>query len=361
MKLLQAIHDPVFHSKKYNRIDKFFLAFIRDERDLPFIYVVIKVSITLLPLAVLLYMPFIEGWLWWTIAVVFQFFNAKQRAPFGLMMHSICHRRLFKKKYKNFIYYITWFIAPFIGHTPETYFSHHIGMHHAEDNMPDDDSSTMYYKRDNLADFIKYVADFVFTGLAGLLNYLRIKNRKKLARNAFTGEMIFFALCIGLCFVNWQATVAVFIFTFFISRVLMMMGNWIQHAFIDPDHPDNPFKSCITCLNIKYNQIAWNDGYHVSHHIKPTLHWTEHPASFLSDINRYAENRSVVFDGLSFPGVFINLMRKRYDVLAKYIVNINDTYKSDAEIITMLRERTKPFSALQFARTKILRPDFVHN
>ena len=358
MKVLQTICDPVFHPKKYNKTDRFFLKFIRDKRDLPFIYLVVKVSITLLPLATLLYMPFITGWVWWTLVIAFHFFNSIQRAPFGLMMHSICHRQLFKKKYKNLIYYITWFIAPFIGHTPETYFSHHIGMHHAEDNMPDDDSSTMRYKRDSVWNFIKYVADFIFTGFVGLISYLIKKHRRRLARNAFTGEMLFFTLCIGLCFVNWQATVAVFIFTFFISRILMMMGNWIQHSFIDPGHPDDPYKSCITCINIRYNHIAWNDGYHVSHHTKPTLHWTEHPTSFLANINKYAESRSVVFDGLSFPGVFINLMRKRYDILAKYFVNINDTFRDDDEIIAMLKERTKPFLILQFKKEKILQPGF---
>src|ERR1044071_2620664 len=281
MKALQPIGDPVFRPKKYTRADRFILHYIKDERDLPFIYLMLKVSITLLPLAVLIYLPFINGWLWWAIVITFQVTNAIFRAPFGLMMHAISHRQLFKNRYKNLIYYITWFIGPFIGHTPETYFSHHIGMHHPEGNMPDDDSSTMYYQRDSLRSFLKYVAEFIFTGLAGLLSYLNRKNRKKLARKALTGEMVFFAFCIIMCFVNWQATVAVFIFTFFISRVLMMLGNWTQHAFIDPTHPDDPYRNSINCLNIRYNHIAWNDGYHTSHHAKPTLHWTEHPHSFL--------------------------------------------------------------------------------
>jgi len=348
MKLLQSISDPVYHARTHSKPDKFFMRFIKDKRDLPFIYLLVKVTALLLPLAILLYLPFITGWVWWIVAISFQIVNTLLRAPFGLMMHAISHRQLFKNRYKKSIYYITWFIGPFIGHTPETYFSHHIGMHHPEGNMPDDDSSTMFYQRDSLGGFLRYVAEFIFTGLAGLISYLKKRNRKKLARKALTGEMCFYIICILLCFINWQATVAVFILTFFISRVLMMLGNWTQHAFIDPVNPENPYKSCINCLNIRYNHIAWNDGYHTSHHLKPTLHWTEHPYSFMSNRNAYAENKAVVFEGLDYARIFIYLMRKRYDLLAKNFVNINNTFKSDEEVIDLLKERTKKFDEVSY-------------
>jgi fatty acid desaturase len=345
MKSLQPLRDRLFEPKTYGWFDRFLLRFIRDERDLPFLHLILKVSILILPLAFLIYTPWFTGWQWWLLVFAFQVINMIFRAPFGLMMHSISHRPLFKKKYKGFIYYITWFLCPFVGHTPETYFSHHIGMHHPEGNMPDDDSSTMYYQRDSLRSFGRYVFDFIFTGLAGLISYLRSKRRHKLANRALSGELLFFAFCIGMCFINWQATVAVFIFTFFISRVIMMLGNWTQHAFIDPVEPDNPYKNSINCLNIRYNHIAWNDGYHTSHHEKPMLHWTEHPHSFLSNVDKYAENRAVVFDGIAYPGIFISLMRKRYDVLAKHFVNLNGLYKSDEEVVEMLKQRTKKFVA----------------
>ena len=343
MKYIKTITDPVYHSKKYTIADICFLRYIKDKRDLPFIYLLIKVTALLLPLALLLYLPFITGWLWWLVAIAFQTFNTLLRTPFGLMMHAISHKQLFKTKYKKSIYYITWFIGPFMGYTPETYFSHHIGMHHPEGNMPDDDSSTMFYQRDSLRDYLKYTAEFIFTGLAGLISYLKKKNRKKLAKRALTGEMFFFIVCIFLCFVNWKATMVVFIFTFFIWRVFMMLGNWTQHAFIDPENPQNPYKSCINCLNIRYNHIAWNDGYHSSHHLNPSLHWTDHPSSFTNNKQAYAENKAVIFEGLDYAAIFFYLMRKRYDLLAKNFVNINNTFKSDEEVMTLLKERTRKF------------------
>jgi fatty acid desaturase len=218
-------------------------------------------------------------------------------------------------------------------------------MHHAENNMPDDDSSTMYYQRDSLRSFLKHVAKFIFTGFAGLLNYLTRKNRNKLARRAFDGEVFFYFICLGLCLVDWKATFAVFIFTFIISRIFMMLGNWVQHAFIDPENPDDPYKSSMNCINIRHNHIAWNNGYHTSHHEKPNLHYTEHPKAFLENLDKYAENRAIVFVGLEFASIFIYLTRKRYDLLAKYFLNLNNVYKDDEEIMMMLRQRTRRFKS----------------
>lgn len=343
MKVLEIINDPVYVSKDLNLIDRFFMRFIKDERDLPFIHLIIRTSAILMPLALLLYMPFVTGWVWWVIAIAYIIAAAVCRTPFGLMIHCVTHRQLFKNKYKKLIYYFTWIVGPFLGLTPETYFSHHIGMHHVENNMPEDESSTMYYQRDSVKDFFKYYINFFFTGLATLINYLNIRNRKKLARRAFSGEMYFFLVCIGLSFINFPATFVVFIFTFLCSRLMMLLGNWTQHSFIDQENPDNPYKNSITCINVRYNRIAWNDGYHASHHVKPTMHWTEHPKSFINSLDEYVHNRAIIFDGLDFGTVFFNLMRKRYDVLARHFVNLHGVYKNEEEVIKFLKSRTKKF------------------
>ena len=47
MKVLSTIQDPTFTGRDYNRLDRFFLHYIKDERDLPFIYLTIRISLTL--------------------------------------------------------------------------------------------------------------------------------------------------------------------------------------------------------------------------------------------------------------------------------------------------------------------------
>jgi len=154
------------------------------------------------------------------------------------------------------------------------------------------------------------------------------------------GEALFILFSIALCFVSFKATLWVFIIPFFIYRLVAMMGNWAQHSFIDANEPGNEYKSSITCINTKYNLKCWNDGYHISHHEKQSMHWTEHPVYFKKTLNKYVANKAIVFDGIHFLHVFIWLMRKRYDLLAKNYVTLDDRYKTDAEIVTFLKSRT---------------------
>ena len=123
----------------------------------------------------------------------------------------------------------------------------------------------------------------------------------------------------------------------------MMLGNWAQHSFVCAADPGNEYKNSITCINTNYNHKCWNDGYHISHHEKPTLHWTEHPLHFQQNIDRYAANEAIVFDGIHFLHVWAYLMSKRYDLLAKSYVNIGNRFKSDEEVISFLRQRTQRF------------------
>lgn len=350
MKTLGVITDPVYNKEhvKHTKLDRFFLQFIRDERDLPFIYLTIKITFTLIPLAVLLYLPGITGWIWWVLVFAYHFFNNFTfKGPFGLMLHCTSHRKLFKKEYDFMNHYLPWVIAPFFGHSPETYYTHHIGMHHAENNLEDDESTTMPYNRDSIAGFGHYFGKFLSVGIYHLCSYFFKKKRKRLLMRSVRGELLFILFCVGMSFVNFPATLVVFIIPFFLYRLIAMMGNWAQHSFIDPTDPGNDYKNSITCINTGYNHKCWNDGYHISHHEKQTMHWTEHPVYFKQTLQKYIDNDAIVFDGIHFLHVFIYLMGKRYDLLAKHFVNIGDKYQSDEEVIAFLKSRTRrvPFAS----------------
>ena len=349
MKILAEITDPVSVHKPVSRADHFFVALLRDERDLPFVYLTLKITFTLIPLAVLMYMHMLPFWLWLCIAVIYQYLNnVVFKGPYGLMMHCTSHRPWFKQQYALMNYYLPWVIGPFFGQTPETYYTHHVGMHHPENNMPEDESSTMKFQRDSLKDFSVYLGSFLFAGIYHLCTYFARKKRKRLLFRSVRGELLFMAMCVALCFINWPATLVVFILPFFTFRIIAMTGNWAQHAFIDIREPENSYKNSVTCINTKYNIKCWNDGYHISHHLQSTMHWTEHPVFFKNTIDQYIASDAVVFDGIHFLHVFIYLMRDRYDLLARHFVNLGGRYKTDEEIIAMLRERTRKINVLPY-------------
>ena len=342
--LPETLTDPVFNKpEKYSGLDKFFLKMIRDERDLPFIHLTLKLTFIMVPIGLLMYMPFVTGAWWWAAAAVYFFLNNfVYKGSFGLMLHCTSHRLWFKKEYESLNGFLPWFMGPFFGQTPGTYFSHHIGMHHPENNLPEDLSSTMAYKRDSLKSFVVYWMDFFFIGLPKLINYFSKRKRPKLMRKVIIGEASFILFCVGMSFVNFWATFMVFILPFFISRIIMMVGNFAQHTFVDGDDPGNEYKNSITCINVKYNHKCWNDGYHISHHVKPTMHWTDHPIYFKKTLQKYKDNKAFVFEGIGFLTVFWYTMGGSYDKLAKHLVNIDgDTFKDEEEAIALMKHRTK--------------------
>ena len=328
-----------------SRLDQWLARYVQDERDLPFARLMLQIGGTMLPLAALLFVPGLRGVAWWAVLAAYLYLgNARFKGPFGLMLHCTSHRVLFKKKYAWLNQLIPWVLGPLFGQTPETYFVHHMGMHHPENNLPDDQSSTMFYQRDSLRGFARYLTDFVLLGVPRLAGYFRRRQKPTLRRRLLRGELAYLLLTLGLAGVSWPAAVAVFVVPFGLSRVIMMLGNWAQHAFIDAAQPGNCYLNCVTCINTRYNHQCWNDGYHISHHLKPALHWTEHPAHFRQNLPEYARHDAIVFDGIHFLHVFYYLMRKRYDLLARHFVLLDGNLaRSEAEVILLLRARTRRF------------------
>jgi fatty acid desaturase len=140
---------------------------------------------------------------------------------------------------------------------------------------------------------------------------------------------------------NWPATLVVLVLPLGLARVVMMLGNWTQHAFIAANSPDNCYTNSVTCINTPYNHKCWNDGYHISHHLKPALHWTDHPAHFRQNLAQYARHEAIVFEGIHFLHIFYYLMRRRYDLLARHFVELTHTQRTESEIIALLRVRTQ--------------------
>ncbi len=331
-------HVPL---KDPSALDRAFLRLIRDPRDLPFVHLTLRVTLAIIPLGVLLYMPFVTGWWWWACALVYLFINnITFKGPFGLMMHCTTHRPFFKRPWMN--HYIPWVLAPFFGQSPQTYHAHHVGMHHVENNLEPDESSTMPYQRDSGRAFLRYFLTFFFTGIYTLSMYLFRRKRHKLVVRVVRGELLFIVFCVLMALVDLPATLVVFILPFIFFRLVAMAGNWVQHAFICPQQPGNHFRNSITCINVKFNHRCWNDGYHISHHIDPTMHWTDHPVYFREHLDDFARERAVVFSGLNYMDIFILLLRDRYDVLARHFVNVGGVHENERAVAAFLRARTAP-------------------
>ena len=334
--------DPVYRPKnRLNPIERLGSHVVNDPRDLPFITLQIKLTLIIIPLAVLMYLIDIR---WWMPLPYLAFVLGVYLGPYTLMLHNSSHRVLYKQQYRWLGIYMTWILGPFFGHTPGTYYVHHIGMHHPENNLTDDLSTTMPYQRDSFKDFMRYFGRFFVAVVPELALYMWRRRRIRLFRNLLIGEISFVIFIVVMMLIDWQATLVVFIAPTIIARFAMMAGNWAQHAFIDREDPANCYRNSITCINSTYNKRCFNDGYHIGHHLKANRHWTDMPTDFVANRERYAKEQAIVFEGVDFFVVWLMLMAKRYDALAKRFVPLVENPPSREEIVAMLKERTRRIS-----------------
>jgi fatty acid desaturase len=334
-----VLRDPTYAPRASPSLgERMASPFIRDKRDLPFLALMALLTVTVVSTGLALFLP--GAFRWW-LAVLHLGLVIYFLGPFVLMLHNTSHRKLFNRRWAGMNFYSPWVLGPFFGESPMTYYAHHVGMHHAENNLADDISTTLPYRRDSFVGFMRYFLRFFFYGSVDLTGYFLKKRRRSLMLQFLAGEIVFVGSTACLLLVSWQATLTVLILPFVIVRFGMMAGNWAQHAFIDPKSPENNYRNSITCINSTYNRRCFNDGYHIGHHLKSTRHWTEMPEEFLGNIAAYDREGAIVFTGLDFFGVWMCLMAKRYDILAKRFVRLGDLAPQGADIVTLLRSRTQ--------------------
>ncbi|KAK4663888.1 uncharacterized protein QC763_501910 [Podospora pseudopauciseta] len=269
---------------------------------------------------------------------------------YTLMRHQHIHQNGVLTKDSSLVrlfdMYFPYVTDPLMGHTWNSYYYHHVKHHHVEGNGPDDLSSTLRYQRDDLFHFLHYLGRFFFFVWLDLpLYFFRKGQTVNGARILFWELFNYFSLFI-LYQLHSKATTFVFLLPLLLMRLGLMVGNWGQHAFVDPDEPDSDFRSSITLIDVASNRYCFNDGYHTSHHLNPRRHWREHPIAFLQQKRKYAEEKALVFHNIDYLMITVKLLQKDYDHLARCLVPIGQeqielSMKDRAE---MLRGLTRRFT-----------------
>lgn len=329
--------DPKWHGDTYSALERFLLPAMKDERDMIFVRTAAQITLTVWPIVLLLFLS--PGWVVGLaalpyLAFVFVGFGGR----YGLMLHATGHRPTYKREWRFLDYYVPWVLGPLLGHTPTSFNAHHMFMHHAENNMLGDGSTTLPYTRDKFTHFLHYWARFFFLGYVHLGRYLWLRGRKKIFARFLLGELSWYALVAVALSLNWAAALLVFIVPMLLMRWLMMVGNFGQHSFVDVNDPDNPFRNSTNLINTRYNHMAYNDGYHIVHHLKPAMAWTEMPRYYEDHVQDFADQDSIVFDGLgNNMRVWWLLMTNNYEKLAHHLVDFKG--RTIEERVAFLKSR----------------------
>ena len=311
-------------SAAYDRcIERFGQTVLRDQRDTPALRLMVSLTLTVVPvfaIQLVLGKP--------RLLLVIAFYLALYGLKFQRFVrmfsasHLEAHRRqgFFSETYDKFFgRYLEFFLGYFYGNIPELGRTAHVCLHHRENAGFDDTRNTMGYDRTSRIDFLWYMADNIWTVLGvAPYAYFRAKGDEKNRRRMLRGMAGYYAYFGAVFIYDWRIGILYVLVPILCMNFINAITAWVQHAFCDPERPEDYFANTVTVVD-EVNFM--NEGFHLCHHHRSSLHWTEMPAHFERISDRMKVAGSLVFRDLDFFGLFLELtLLRRMDVLAEKLV-----------------------------------------
>ena len=297
----------------HGAIDQLFGRWLVDRRDEPILAAAISLLLTTLPIfAIQLYLGEVR---WYLLLAFYAFVFGPKLAGFVRTFsawHQEIHRRggvlkgpsPFEKRF-GFSFLALLFSLP-TGQIQSGVA--HVMQHHRENAGELDAFESSGYNHASLVDFYRFMTGHVFYQIFLITPFLyfRQRGRDDLAAIQIKGNLLYIGLFVLLALYSREIALAYMLVPWLATAFILGLNNWIQHPFYGGRADGESYlTNTVTLLETPVNFL--NEGYHLVHHHRAGLHWSENPQEFVAMREQMIAADSLVFRDLGVPDLFLYL------------------------------------------------------